>query len=59
MIISVEKLYSNNKWTNTYRLVYSDNSVWDIPHSEDNRHYKEIQEYIKNGGEVIDNPPSE
>ena len=59
MIISVEKLYSKNKWSNIYKLIYLNGEQWDIPHSEENRHYQDIQKWIAEGGEVIDNPPTE
>jgi hypothetical protein len=55
MIISVEKLYLDSTWTNTYKMTYSDGTVWDVPHDTDNRHYQEILEWVANGGTIVDN----
>jgi hypothetical protein len=58
MIQSVEKIYSNNLdgvVSFNYKLTYVDGTVWSVPVSEDNRHYQEIQEWIADGGTVIDN----
>ena len=57
MIQSVEKIYLNNLdgVSFNYKLTYTDGTVWSVPVSEDNRHYKEIQEWIEDGGTVIDN----
>ena len=59
MINIVEKLYSDGVWTNTYRLTYSSGEIWDVPHSEENRHYKEILEWVAEGNTIIDNGGSE
>ena len=57
MIQSVEKIYLNNLdgVSFNYKLTYTDGTVWSVPVSEDNRHYKEIQQWIADGGTVIDN----
>jgi hypothetical protein len=55
MIQSVEKLYLDGIWTNTYRITYSSGETWDVPHSEENRHYQEILEWVENGGVIVDN----
>jgi hypothetical protein len=57
MIQSVEKIYLNNLdgVSFNYKLTYTDGTVWSVPVSEDNRHYQEIQEWIADGGTVIDN----
>ena len=57
MIQSVEKIYLNNfdGVSFNYKLIYTDGTVWSVPVSEDNRHYKAIQEWIAEGGTVIDN----
>ena len=57
MIQSVEKIYLNNLdgVSFNYKLTYTDGKVWSVPVSEDNRHYKEIQQWIADGGTVIDN----
>ena len=59
MINTVEKIYLMNEFSNTYKIVYSDNSEVFVPHNEANRHYQEILEWVADGGTVIDNPPSE
>ena len=55
MIQSVEKLYSNGNWTNTYKLVYSSGETWDIPQDAENRHYQEILEWVAEGNTITDN----
>jgi len=55
MIKTVEKLYENSQFTNMYKVVYTDNSEVFVPHSEDNRHYQEILEWVANGGTIVDN----
>ena len=59
MIQSVEKIYSNNfngDVSFNYKLTYTDGTVWSVPVSEDNRHYKEIQEWAAiEGNNIIDN----
>ena len=55
MINTVEKLYSDSVWTNTYRLTYSSGEIWDVPHSEENRHYQEILEWVAEGNTITDN----
>ena len=55
-IKSVEKGYS--LMTNEhsfYTLIYQDDTVHCVPLDNDNRHYQEIQEWIADGGTVIDN----
>jgi hypothetical protein len=59
MINTVEKLYSDGVWTNTYRLTYSSGEIWDVPHSEENRHYKEILEWVAEGNTITDNGGAE
>ena len=55
MIQTVEKLYENSQFTNTYKVVYTDNSEVFVPHNEENRHYQEILEWVENGGVIVDN----
>ena len=55
MINTIEKIYVYGEWTETYKVTYNDNKVWFVPHDEANRHYAEIQEWIADGGTVIDN----
>jgi CO dehydrogenase/acetyl-CoA synthase delta subunit len=56
MIQSVEKLYDEltNEFT-TYKIVQTDGKILDVPHSEANRHYQEILEWVENGGVIVDN----
>ena len=46
-IKSVKKLNDNGKFTNTYRVVKSDNKeIW-VPNAEDNMDYQEILLWMK------------
>ena len=56
MINTVTKNY--NITTNefcSYQVTYSNGKIWCVPLDEANRHYQEIQEWIADGGTVIDN----
>ena len=58
MIISVEKIYSQLpvvEFTNTYKVIYDNKKVVFVPHNEANTDYQAIQEWIAEGGVVIDN----
>ena len=64
MINTVEKIYlEKGLETDTqvinYKLTYNNGEVYFVPHDEENRHYQEIQQWIADGGTVIDNPPEE
>ena len=60
MIVSVIKEYGMTDNTDfNYRVEYSDGTEHIVPHSEANRHYQEILQWIADGGTVIDNPPEE
>ena len=66
MIIEVEKTYVSddegnltNTFANSYKVTFSDGVISHVPHSENNRHYQEIQQWIADGGTVIDNGGSE
>jgi len=58
MINTVEKTYSsiNNNFFG-YKMTLSDGTVWSVPLDEANTDYQAIQEWIADGGTVIDNPP--
>ena len=56
MINTVEKIYDsldNTKWT--YKLTYENGEIWFVSHSEANRHYQEIQEWVAEGNTITDN----
>jgi len=53
MIQSVEKIYDGTAFT--YKLIYQDGKEWSVPHSEDNRHYQEILEWVAEGNTITDN----
>ena len=58
MIISVTKQYCS--LTNTfasYELVLQGNITKSVPLDTANKDYQAIQEWIADGGTVIDNPP--
>jgi len=58
MISTVEKIYKTaldgEVFTNL-KVTYSNGEVWVINETPENRIYKEIQEWIADGGTVIDN----
>jgi hypothetical protein len=56
MISTVEKTYDIdiNKFVN-YKVTYSNNEIWYVPLDESNTDYQAIQEWIADGGTVIDN----
>ena len=54
MISSVEKVYVEGNFEN-YRVTFSDGKISNVPHNTANRHYQAIQEWIADGGTVIDN----
>jgi len=56
MISTVEKTYDidTNKFVN-YKVTYSNNEIWYVPLDEANTDYQAIQEWIADGGTVIDN----
>ena len=55
MINTVEKKYNSNNEFVSYKMTLSDGKVWSVPLDEANTDYQAIQEWIANGGEVIDN----
>ena len=58
MINTVEKNYFENTFVN-YKVTYTNNIVSFVPLDEANTDYQKIQEWIADGGTVIDNPPEE
>ena len=55
-IDTVEKIY--NDYTNkfgSYKLTLTNGTVMSVPLDDKNRHYIAIQEWIADGGTVIDN----
>ena len=58
MINTVEKKYDeiDNKH-NGYIITLTNSKVWQVPLDEANTDYQAIQEWIVDGGTVIDNPP--
>ena len=60
MINTVEKIYGSEDSSSRvtcYKVTYSNDVVSFVPLDEANRHYQEIQQWIADGGTVIDNPP--
>ena len=55
MIETVEKKYNpiSNQF-DTYKMI-KDGITYYVPLDETNRHYQEIQEWIAEGGTIIDN----
>ena len=56
MIDTVEKIYLDGNFEN-YKVTFSNGKISNVPHNEANRDYQEIQQWIADGGTVIDNPP--
>ena len=57
MIETITKNYLDGEFTG-YQVTYvNSNIVKSVPLDEANTDYQAIQEWIANGGEVIDNPP--
>ena len=62
MIKNVEKMYSLTSpivFIKTYKVTLNNDTVIYVPLDEANTDYQAIQEWIKEGGTVIDNPPQE
>tara|TARA_R100000995_G_scaffold56930_1_gene28229 strand:- start:92 stop:262 length:171 start_codon:yes stop_codon:yes gene_type:complete len=55
MINTVEKIYFDSVFQNTYKVTLADNTVMHVPHDTANRHYQEILDWVANGGTIIDN----
>jgi hypothetical protein len=58
MIDTIEKIYSDGEWS-SYKMSLTSGKTWSVPLDEANTDYQAIQEWIAEGGVVIDNPPSE
>ena len=58
MIDTVEKQYFENNFV-SYKMTLDSGKVWLVPLDEANTDYQAIQEWIADGGTVIDNPPEE
>ena len=54
MIDTVEKQYIKNKFV-SYKMILSDGKEFSVPLDEANTDYQAIQEWIADGGTVIDN----
>jgi hypothetical protein len=59
MINTVEKIYNDENEFVSYKLTLLNNKEWFVPLDEANTDYQAIQEWIAEGGVVIDNQPSE
>ena len=58
MISTVEKIYNviTSQFSN-YKVIYENEDFKFVPLDEANTDYQEIQQWIADGGTVIDNPP--
>ena len=54
MIDTVEKLYVEENWT-SYKMTLDNGQIIFVPLDEANTDYQAIQEWIADGGTVIDN----
>ena len=59
MIQSVEQTYDMNNNPNGYRVTFTDGTISNVPHSEENRHYQEILEWVAEGNTITDNGGAE
>ena len=59
MITNVEKIYNVLNEHNGFKITLSDGKEWSVPLDEANTDYQAIQQWIADGGTVIDNPPEE
>jgi len=57
MIETVTKIINTIDNSITYKIVLQDNSTIFVPLDPANTDYQAIQEWIADGGTVIDNPP--
>jgi len=56
MINSVEKIYRpDNSGKFCFKVIDTNNKIIFVPNNKTNRHYQLIQEWIAEGGVVIDN----
>jgi hypothetical protein len=53
MINTVEKIYSVSEFI-SYKMTLTNGQVWFVPLDEKNKDYQAIQEWIADGGTVID-----
>jgi hypothetical protein len=58
MFKKIEKIYMPNGTDYLYRITVN-NIISDVPLNPANTDYQAIQKWIAEGGEVIDNPPTE
>ena len=58
MIDTVEKLYVEENWT-SYKMTLDNGQIIFVPLDEANTDYQAIQQWIADGGTVIDNGGSE
>jgi hypothetical protein len=54
MINTVEKIYSVGEFVN-YKMILTNGTTWFVPLDPANSDYQAIQEWIAEGGVVIDN----
>ena len=54
MINTVEKIYWNGNFEH-YKMTMTNGKIWSVPLNEANSDYQAIQEWIADGGTVIDN----
>ena len=55
MISTVKKIYDYQNNFVCYEVIYTDNEKLSVPLDEANTDYQAIQEWIADGGTVIDN----
>ena len=54
-IVSVTKVYLDGSYTNRMKVIFNTDKVAFVGDSNENKDYQTIQEWIADGGTVIDN----
>jgi len=58
MINTVEKIYTlNDSGRFCFKVIDTNNKIKIVPNNQANTDYQAIQEWVADGGTVIDNPP--
>jgi hypothetical protein len=57
MINEIEKIYDTDNNHFGYEMRLTDGRILNVPLDEANTDYQAVQEWIADGGTVIDNPP--
>ena len=56
-VTTIYDVTTSSNTFNTYKVTHQTDKISFVPHNEANADYQEIQQWIADGGTVIDNPP--